>query len=271
MIEPALSDGDFEADLAAARRAGAWCLWWLGQSGYVVCAGGRLALIDPYLSDSLTKKYAGTETPHERISRRVVAPGELRGIEVITSSHNHTDHLDGETLKAVLGANPGARMLVAEANAGFAADRLGMAIDRLDALGVGSSWRVGDWTITAVAAAHAELSPAYVGYVFDFGGFTLYHSGDTVVFDGMAAGLRRFGVDVAILPINGKVGNMAGADAARLGHDIGAKVVIPCHYDLFGFNTADPAAAFAPACERLGQGYRVFRLGERFPLDGVGR
>ena len=71
-------------------------------------------------------------------------------------------------------------------------------------------------------------------------------------------------IDLAILPINGKVGNMSGREAAQLAKDIGAKIVIPCHYDMFEFNTADPAEEFIPECERLGQPYRVLQQGERF-------
>ena len=42
-------------------------LWWLGQSGYLLQWRGKRVLIDPYLSDSLTKKYAVTDkrTPDE--------------------------------------------------------------------------------------------------------------------------------------------------------------------------------------------------------------
>jgi L-ascorbate metabolism protein UlaG (beta-lactamase superfamily) len=72
------------------------------------------------------------------------------------------------------------------------------------------------------------------------------------------------GVDIAILPINGKIGNMNGRDAAHLANDIGAKIVIPCHYDMFEFNTADPDEQFVPECEKIGQPYRVLKLGERF-------
>ncbi len=73
-------------------------LWWLGQSGYLLLWKGKRILIDPYLSDSLTKKYATTNKPHIRMSGRVVDPHLLKNIFVVTSSHNHTDHLDGETL-----------------------------------------------------------------------------------------------------------------------------------------------------------------------------
>src|SRR4249920_1225433 len=80
-------------------------LWWLGQSGYLLQWKGKRVLIDPYLSDSLTKKYAATEKPHVRISERVLDPELLRNISIVTSSHNHTDHLDAETLIPVLKNN----------------------------------------------------------------------------------------------------------------------------------------------------------------------
>ena len=73
-------------------------LWWLGQSGYLLQWKGKKILIDPYLSDSLTKKYANTNKPHVRMSERVIDPRLFRDILVVSSSHNHTDHLDGETL-----------------------------------------------------------------------------------------------------------------------------------------------------------------------------
>src|SRR5690348_5740210 len=80
-------------------------LWWLGQSGFLLVHNGRALLLDPYLSDSLTRKYAQTDKPHVRMTERVVEPaalGELRVLDVITSSHNHTDHLDSETLLPLL-------------------------------------------------------------------------------------------------------------------------------------------------------------------------
>lgn len=82
-------------------------IWWLGQSGYLLQWNKKRVLIDPYLSDSLTKKYAATEKPHTRMSELVVSPGLLKNISIVTSSHNHTDHLDAETLLPVLQNNPG--------------------------------------------------------------------------------------------------------------------------------------------------------------------
>jgi L-ascorbate metabolism protein UlaG (beta-lactamase superfamily) len=277
VIEPALRNDAFLADVAAARAASGVHLWWLGQSGFLILAHGRALVLDPYLSDSLTRKYDGTDQPHVRMTERVVAPEHLAPVDVVTSSHNHADHLDAETLEPLLEANPGAAFVVAEANRSFVAERLRVPPERLTAVDDGATIERAGFAITAVPAAHEELERdehgrlRHVGYVVRAGDRTLYHSGDTVLFDGMEERLRPFGLDVAVLPINGRdpgrgvVGNLDGPEAARLAHAVGAGLAVPCHYEMFEFNTASPEA-FARECERLGQPYRVVRAGERLTL-----
>jgi L-ascorbate metabolism protein UlaG (beta-lactamase superfamily) len=259
VIEPLLADEALLEDVEAARGEPGVHLWWLGQSGYLVQHEGRHLLLDPYLSDSLTRKYADTDTPHVRMTRRVIAPDALPPIDVVTSTHNHTDHLDAETLGPVL--ERGAALVCPAANAAFAEERVGRA--PAFALGFGERVSIAGFELEAVPAAHPEPGPGYAGYLVRVGGRTLYHSGDTMVFDGQAE--RARGADVALLPINGALGNMDAAAAAGLAHAMGAGVAIPCHYELFEFNTADPAD-FVRECDRLGQPCHVLRAGERYSL-----
>jgi len=276
VIEPALSDDTFLADLAAAPRSPDQLhLWWLGQSGFLVQHGTTRVLLDPYLSDSLTEKYAKTDKPHVRMSRRVVDPARLTGINLITSSHAHTDHLDAQTLAPLMRANPDAHFATSRANLRVAGQRLGRDVDL--PIEAGESIRVGGMTLHALPAAHetaeqdANGSCLYLGFVLSIGGFQIYHSGDTVLFDGMVDLLRPHAVDLALLPINGRsperrvAGNLCGREAAWLAKEIGAKLVVPCHYDMFEFNTATPEE-FIAECARLGQAYRVLKLGERRTL-----
>src|SRR5436190_158056 len=119
------------ADIAAARTHSRRRLWWLGQSGFLLHVNGKTILFDPYLSDSLTHKYATTDKPHTRITERVIAPNQLMGVDVVTSSHNHTDHLDAETLIPLFASNPKATLLIGRANRTFVLERLGKAEERL--------------------------------------------------------------------------------------------------------------------------------------------
>jgi L-ascorbate metabolism protein UlaG (beta-lactamase superfamily) len=270
VIVPHQQDDALLLDVAAADvRDGHVRLWWLGQSGFLVQFDGAHLLFDPYLSDSLTIKYANTDRPHVRMTERVIDPARLDFIDVITSSHNHTDHLDAATLGPLRHANPGAVVVIPEVNRSFVADRLGVDPGWPVGLGIGGQVEVGPFRIEAVPAAHEGLEPQYVGYVVRCGAWTVYHSGDTVRYEGMAEVLRPHAIDVALLPINGRAperrvaGNLSAGEAAKLGRDIGARVVIPCHYEMFAFNTADPAA-FVEACDAIGQRGDVLRCGEQW-------
>ena len=77
------------------------------------------------LSDSLTRKYAGTNKPHVRMTELVIDPARLTFVDVCTSSHNHTDHLDAETLNPLLASNPEMKLIIPAANRAFVAERLG--------------------------------------------------------------------------------------------------------------------------------------------------
>lgn len=275
MIEPLLSDEAFLAEVESGRGdAEGFRLWWLGQSGFLVQWSGRHLLLDPYLSESLTKKYAATDKPHVRMTRRVVAPERLAFVDVATSSHNHTDHLDGETLGPLRAANPGLELVIPEANRAFVTERLGCDAAWPIGLDEGEEIEVRGFRIAAVPAAHEAIDRDpmgrchHLGYVVRFGAWSLYHPGDCIPYDGQVERLRPLAVDLALLPINGRAperrvpGNFTGLEAARLAHDIGARLAVPCHYDMFEFNTASPEA-FQVECARLGQPCRVLRSGER--------
>ena len=75
MIIPRLSGERLLADIEAARLdRHRFHLWWLGQSGFLLQWQGRHLLMDPYLSDSLTLKYAETDKPHVRMTEQVIDP-----------------------------------------------------------------------------------------------------------------------------------------------------------------------------------------------------
>lgn len=275
MIEPVLRDDAFLADVAAARAddsSNRLFVWWLGQSGFLLCQAGRCLVFDPYLSDSLTRKYAGTDKPHVRMTARVIDPARLDFVRVVTASHNHTDHLDAETLRPLLSASREAKLVVAAANVDFARQRLGAeAEDRLVPVREGERATLDGFTIEAVPAAHEQRAPEFAGFVVTVGGFKIYHSGDTVRYPGMEERLRPLAVDLALLPINGRAaerrvaGNLNGPEAAQLAQAIGARWVVPCHYEMFAFNTASPLG-FAAECARIGQKCAVLHAGERWVL-----
>ncbi len=274
LIVPKQKDEALLNDILSSDPGDGFCLWWLGQSGFLLRWEGKHLLFDPYLSDSLTRKYQHTDKPHVRMSERVIAPEKLSFVDIVTSSHNHTDHLDAETLIPLLQANPDIRLIIPEANRAFVAERTGCPVGFPEGLNDGLVFRHLGFEVHGVPAAHNEPERngkgecIYMGFVVRFGGFTVYHSGDTLLYEGIEELLRGFDPDVALLPVNGNkperrvAGNLNAAEAAKLAKSIGARLVLPHHYHMFEFNTADPGE-FARECEREGVNYRIPALGEK--------
>ncbi len=279
MIKPILQDEAFLKNVFHAQKnPDQLHLWWLGQSGFLIQWQEHHLLIDPYLSDSLTKKYEGTSKPHVRMTERVIDPERLGFIHVVTSSHNHTDHLDGETLIPLWKANPNLKVLVSRANVQFVAERLQVQAERLTPIQVDhESVHIEPFLFSAIPSAHESLEQdqngdhRFIGLIIQVGKWTIYHSGDCVPYNGLVERLHDWNIDIALLPINGRdpargvAGNFTAEEAAQLGKQIHAGLVIPCHYEMFEFNTISPEL-FVDAARRIGQPYRLLKCGEQLEL-----
>ncbi len=279
MIKAFQKDDNLLRDIEEARRdQSGFHLWWLGQSGFLIQWCNRHILIDPYLSDSLTVKYANTGKQHIRMTELVIKPEKLDFIDVVTSSHNHTDHLDGATLIPLLNVNPELEIVVPRANKKFVAERLQIIPERLICLNEGEQCQLESGIkIFGIPAAHNKLEKDdlgnchFMGYIFQFGNYTIYHSGDTIWCEEAIEALRPFSIDVAILPINGDkperrvAGNLNAEEAVRMAKIINARWLIPCHYHMFSFNTVDPDD-FINIAREAHQGIEVLKCGARLTI-----
>jgi len=266
MIKPVLQDEMFLEDIVRAKTDVEHLhLWWLGQSGFLIQWQGHHLLLDPYLSDSLTKKYANTNKPHVRMTERVIAPARLAS-------------LDGDTLIPLWKVNPSLKILVSRANVHFAAERLQVPPERITPIRAdGEPIRIQPFTFHAIPSAHETLEQdengdqRFIGFLVQVGRWTIYHSGDCVLYDGLIERLKHWKIDLALLPINGRdprrgvAGNFSAQEATHLGKQINAGLMIPCHYEMFEFNTVSPKT-FVESAEQIGQKYQLLKCGERLDL-----
>jgi L-ascorbate metabolism protein UlaG (beta-lactamase superfamily) len=248
-------------------------LYWLGQAGFVIDAGGQRLVIDPYLSDSLAEKYRGRLYPHQRMMAAPVTTDGLGDVDLVLSTHQHTDHMDPQTLQPLLGSRPTVKLVAPLAAEGEALKRSGIGCDRLLLLDAGD--RIDPLpgvSVTATRSAHETLERdaaghyKFLGYVIEVGGVRLWHSGDTIPYDGMVAEVAALQPDIALLPVNGRSaellangvpGNLALAEAIDIARGIGAKALIAHHFGMFAFNTVDPAEIDSAAS--LATGPRLLR------------
>ncbi len=249
-------------------KPAAFSLYWLGQAGFLIEAAGLRILVDPYLSDSLAQKYRGTETPHERMMPPPITPEALGHVDLVLCTHQHTDHMDGETLTALARRLPALQFLVPAAATAVALERTAASPGRLIAVDAGEVHELfgGRLRVHVMRAAHETLEKdaagrhRFLGFGLEIGGRRIFHSGDTIPFPGQAEEIRAFAPDLMLLPVNGRsealralgiAGNLTLAEAVELTAACGAPAMLAHHFGMFAFNTADPrdiglAAAAAP-------------------------
>ena len=207
---------------------------WLTQAGLLFDSGRIKIMVDPYLSDSVGRT---AEAKHRRI------PVDERFFDadpdVIIITHNHLDHLDPETLEAILARSTKSITFLAPEAAYRRLLEFGGSHNYV-LLAPHSVWSQGGVTFYSVKAEHSDRTAA--GFILDDGEKTYYISGDPLynydVIDDVLD-LVEGGVDYAFLPINGVGNNMNAKDAADFAYEIGAKCAVPLHYGLF--DSIDPA------------------------------
>lgn len=255
---------------ASAKGDGRFNLWWLGQSGFLMQWEGFHLLIDPLLAipgDAEDDRGSASE------GALVVAPEALDFVEAVLCTHLHPDHFDRGALKRLLDVAEDVTIVVPEAARPAAAERLGCELERLVGLDDNVSVHVGEAAVTGIGASHGlprqdeEGRWWCLGYAIQIGPWTLYHSGDTTLYEGLTGKLQAFSVDVALVPISSQgpedsEENMLSVkDAVRLASGIEARLAIPHHYGAFSFEPG-LTEEFRAECARRGQMCRILRPGE---------
>ncbi len=231
-------------------------VWALGQQGYLLKGGGRVVVIDPYLSNYVEETVSGSSGSLARQVPIVVPPEQLDAVDLVLCTHHHADHADPHTLSPLMQASPVA-VLVTSYKARDTLLELGLDSARIQVPPIGRVVEYGSGlSVTAIPSAHytqepdAEGNPAYLGFIITLNGVTVYHCGDTIIYDGLVEHLKGQRIDLACLPINGRdwfreqqdlVGNMDYREAAELSAAIGAEVLLPGHNDMFVGNRINPA------------------------------
>ena len=279
LIQPVRSGVALLDEIGETRpKPGSIAVWWLGQSGFLIKSPSGVLVVDPYLSEHLTAKYANTDKPHIRMTAAPLRGEDLRHVDVVLASHKHSDHLDPGTAPAILAASPEARLIVPRSLVGHA-ENLEIGTGRIDGIDAGVAREIAGFRIRAIPSAHEGLDTdmeghhLYLGFVIQVEGLRLYHSGDCVIYDGLIDQLGPAPFDVMFLPINGRnprrgvPGNMSASEAVDLATRVKPRFVGPHHYDMFTFNTV-PVGEFEAEARWLPPGVepKVLRCGERWEV-----
>ena len=235
----------------------------LGQASFLIETGDARLLVDPFFGAHAARRFP--PPPIDVFGAR---------IDCVLITHEHLDHLDPPSLRAIAERSPGVEVIAPEP--------LRDMVEGVRFRGVapGESLELPGGVARVVPAIHAlhaadgyAASPRFVGYVLELDDVAIYHAGDTIAGDELLAGLDGVRVDVALLPVNGRgyfreasdlVGNLDARDAVALAAHVGASVLVPIHWDLMEGNT-ERAGAAADAAAETGAPLHVMTLSRERP------
>ncbi len=179
------------ADLARPPATGLR-LTWMGHSSVLAEIDGQRVLFDPVWGERCSPfPFAGPK----RLHPVPVPSASLGPVDVVVISHDHYDHLDLPTIKALAGTDT---LFAVPLGVGAHLEHWGVSADRLRELDWHESTRVGGLTLTATPARHFcgrglrnTQHTLWASWVVASEEHRVYHSGDTGYFDGFRDNRRR--------------------------------------------------------------------------------
>jgi L-ascorbate 6-phosphate lactonase len=258
---------------AHRTQPGAVTLWWLGQAGFLIKSpAGRIIALDPYLSNSCKAVGAQHGFNFDRMVPPPLSPHELAGVDLYVMTHSHQDHLDPETLSGYRAAG-GRGPYLAPPEALEKLRGLGVPDAEMIMVWPNRSHVAGDFTVRATFAIPLGGDDlTHVGYlILVQNGPTVYFTGDTGYHELLGDAVAPHEPEVMVTVINGAFRNLSPAEAAALAKRIDAKVVIPCHHDLFPDNCQPPQMLHTNLkLQGLGDRYRPLEHGAAFDYSVSG-
>ncbi|MEU6339591.1 MBL fold metallo-hydrolase [Streptomyces sp. NPDC046977] len=271
--------GSTLADLAAPPASGLR-LTWMGHSTVWTEIDGHRVLFDPVWGERCSPfSFIGPK----RLHRPPVALRELGEADAIVISHDHYDHLDMPTIKALAGT--GTRFVV-PLGVGAHLERWGVPADRMTELDWHESTQVGGLTLTATPARHFcgrairnTQHTLWASWVVAGPEHRVYHSGDTGYFPGFAEIGASYGpFDATMVQIGAYSEfwpdiHMTPEEGIRAHGDLRGELMLPIHWGTFNLAPHPweaPAEGTVAAARAAGARVAVPRPGEPFePVAGL--
>jgi L-ascorbate 6-phosphate lactonase len=230
---------DLLSEIEGSPHGDAVRIWGLGGSGFVVRSGDEIVYIDPWLVPP------GPERTTHRVYPPPFPPYAVRRALAVLSTHEHEDHCNTETLLGI-NRSTGARFAGPRSSAKKAL-AAGYPPSRVVILHPGDGYEVSPSLTVRAFQVRDPYEDSALMYLIETPRGNILHSGDTSYFEGFKEVGNVYRVDVALLnfgkqiPTSEKPYYMNADRLASAAMDLGARVVVPMHWNLWVETREDPS------------------------------
>jgi len=247
---------------------------WLGHTTFLIKIDDKVILTDPVFSQRAGP--FGWVSP-KRYSRTLPATDVLPELEAVLITHNHTDHLDEDSIKALISRT---RHFIAPLAVGKLLEEWGVPHKKIHELDWWQTISIDGLTITAAPAKHTsergildKNKTLWASYGIEGQKYNLYLSGDSGWHKGLYEIGERLGpFDVTFFEI-GAYSNLKGQkevhytpeQAVKAHQAVRGKLMVPSGwgtFDLGLFPWHEPIERFLIAANQTGIDYLTPKIGE---------
>jgi len=270
--------GDWLPRTVADASPDGLAIWYLGCNGFILKADdGTTVFVDPYLD-------TGDPPRTVRMIPVPFDPTDVEAADAVLATHEHTDHVHGESQAPILegtGATfhaPGESMAVTREESWR--ERWDLTDDQFLTHAAGDTFEVGSLTIHVEKANDPDANEP-VSYVVEHEAGTFFHGGDARPGEPFESAGERYDIDLGVLAF-GSSGMIPDRETreptftkwysnenqiTEAARQLELDTLLPSHWDMWKGLTADPTALHdhVRSFEYPG-GLEIIEIGDRIDL-----
>lgn len=235
---------------------GSVAIWSIGGAGIVYKSSESTCYIDPYV---------GGSTPPDFMIAVPFDPAEVNVVDALISTHGHADHCEEGIVRAF--GHKSRAIFIGPSSSTELFREWGIGEDRIIELKHNDRTKVGNTSIEGYASYDPDVESSLT-YVIEAEGIRVFHSGDTKFCEEFIRIGEKGGVDIAFLTLGrnppGHKPYMNACDVVEVARDLGVRILVPIHWDIFKRFSENPHLVSKIASEwGLDIKVKVLRLGGR--------
>jgi len=234
-------------------------IWYLGGPSIAIKSPESIIYVDIYTDYNQGEEWLAMRP-------NIIDPSDINVVDAILLTHCHSDHTYPPTLKEIIANNNKVKIFGPDSSINLIKNTK-LSTKCLNTVYAGSRWKIGDMEIEALAGNDKYEVDALM-YLIKIRNLCLLINGDDLYFEGFKKYGKENDIDIAVLSFGRSFTDqkqyMDYKDIVQCAIDLGVKILIPKHWDMWKCIYQDPEIINFKYGSKLPFQLKILRLGDCF-------